>query len=69
MILSRLIRGAGWGWVFLVLYLLFGFFLIFSESRYIWGVFSIAEFLQAILYIVLLIHTFMMNNLTVSSSP
>jgi hypothetical protein len=52
-----------------IVFTIWFFFLSSSESRYIWGVFSIAEFLQAILYIVLLIHTFMMNNLTVSSSP
>ena len=44
-ILSRLIRGAGRGLgVSGIVFTIWFFFLSSSESRYIWGVFSIAEF-------------------------
>lgn len=44
-ILSRLIRGAGMGLgVSGVAFAIWFFFLSSSESRYIWGVVSIAEF-------------------------
>ncbi|EOV3155003.1 MULTISPECIES: hypothetical protein [Enterobacter cloacae complex] len=44
-ILSRLIRGAGMGLgVSGIAFTIWFFFLSSSESRYIWGMFSIAEF-------------------------
>lgn len=44
-ILSRLIRGAGMGLgVSGVVFTIWFFFLSSGESRYIWGMFSIAEF-------------------------
>lgn len=44
-VLSRLIRGAGMGLgVSGIVFTIWFFFLSSSEFRYIWGVFSIAEF-------------------------
>jgi hypothetical protein len=44
-ILSRLIRGAGMGLgVSGIAFTIWFFFLSSAESRYIWGMFSIAEF-------------------------